>query len=246
MNITLHNKTAIVTGAATGIGRAIAIMLAGAGARVIVNHLHRAGEAENVVQEIIAAGGHAIAFEADVTSASQIRQMVASCDSVDILVNNAGVIAEKPFLEITEAEWDHVINSDLKSVFLCSQAVLAGMAKQGNGIIVNISSDLGYLGREHYASYCAAKAGVIGLTRSLAREFAPAIRINAVAPGPVETAMLSTAAMSAEWIEKEKDIPYQRFAEPAEIAATVLFLVSDYARFYCGQVLGPNGGSVMP
>ncbi|MDR3392839.1 MAG: 3-oxoacyl-ACP reductase FabG [Sulfuriferula sp.] len=246
MNITLHNKTAIVTGAATGIGRAIAIMLAEAGARVIVNHLHRADEAANVVQEIITAGGRAIAFEADVTSASQIRQMVASCDSVDILVNNAGVIAEKPFLDITEAEWDHVINSDLKSVFLCSQAVLAGMAKQGNGIIVNISSDLGYLGREHYASYCAAKAGVIGLTRSLAREFAPAIRVNAVAPGPVETAMLSTAAMSAEWIEKEKDIPYQRFAEPAEIAATVLFLVSDYARFYCGQVLGPNGGSVMP
>lgn len=246
MNISLHNKTAIVTGAATGIGRAVAIMLARAGATVIVNHFNRAGEAEQVVQTITAQGGHARAIDADVTNAHQVRLMVEICERIDILVNNAGVITETPFLDISEAEWDHVLNSDLKSVFLCSQAVLAGMAEQGAGIIVNISSDLAYLGREQYASYCAAKAGVIGLTRSLAREFAPAIRVNAVAPGPVNTAMLSTESMSEEWIEKEKDIPYQRFAEPDEIAATVLFLVSDYARFYCGQVLGPNGGSIMP
>lgn len=246
MNISLHNKTAIVTGAATGIGRAIAFMLGQAGAFVIVNHLNRAKEAEQVVQSIIAQGGNAIAIEADVTNAHQVRQMMTSHEQIDILVNNAGVIAETPFLNIAEAEWDHVLNSDLKSVFLCSQAVLPGMAKRGDGIIVNISSDLAYLGREHYASYCAAKAGVIGLTRSLAREFAPAIRVNAVAPGPVNTAMVSIETMSPEWIEKEKDIPYRRFAEPEEIAATVLFLVSDYAKFYCGQVLGPNGGSVMP
>lgn len=246
MKISLNNKTAIVTGAATGIGRAIALMLGQAGAFVIVNHLHRPDEAAQVVQAINASGGQAVAIEADVTNAQQVHRMVRGCSQIDILVNNAGVIAEKPFLDITEAEWDHMLDSDLKSVFLCSQAVLGRMAKQGAGIIVNISSDLGYLGREHYASYCAAKAGVIGLTRSLAREFAPAIRINAVAPGPVNTAMLSTASMSAEWIAKEKDIPYRRFAEPDEIAATVLFLASDYARFYCGQVLGPNGGSVMP
>lgn len=246
MNISLHNKTAIVTGAATGIGRAVAIMLARAGATVIVNHFNRAGEAEQVVQTITAQGGQALAIDADVTNAHQVRLMVESCERIDILVNNAGVITETPFLDISEAEWDHVLNSDLKSVFLCSQAVLAGMAEQGAGIIVNISSDLAYLGREQYAPYCAAKAGVIGLTRSLAREFAPAIRVNAVAPGPVNTAMLSTESMSKEWIEKEKDIPYQRFAEPDEIAATVLFLVSDYAGFYCGQVLGPNGGSIMP
>lgn len=246
MNISLDNKTALVTGAATGIGRAIAIMLAKAGATVIVNHLNRASEAAQVVEAIIAMGGRASAFEADVTDARQVRSMVENCERVDILVNNAGVIKETAFLDITEAEWDHVLNSDLKSVFICSQAVLHGMTKQGSGIIVNISSDLAYLGREHYAAYCTAKAGVIGLTRSLAREFAPSIRVNAVAPGPVETAMLSTESMSAEWIEKEKNIPYHRFAEPDEIAATVLFLVSDYSRFYCGQVLGPNGGSVMP
>lgn len=246
MNISLQDKTAIVTGAATGIGRAVAIMLARAGASVIVNHLNRAGEAEQVVQTIIAQGGQARAFDADVTQAHRVRLMVESFERIDILVNNAGVITETPFLDISEAEWDHVLNSDLKSVFLCSQAVLAGMEKQGSGIIVNISSDLAYLGREQYASYCAAKAGVIGLTRSLAREFAPAIRVNAVAPGPVDTAMVSAEFMSEEWIDKEKDIPCQRFAEPDEIAATVLFLVSDYARFYCGQVLGPNGGSIMP
>ena len=246
MDISLHNKTAIVTGAATGIGRAVAIMLAQAGASVIVNHLNRPDKAEQVVQTITAQGGQARAFDADVTNADQVRLMVESCERVDILVNNAGVITETPFLEISEAEWDHVLNSDLKSVFLCSQAVLPGMQQQCSGIIVNISSDLAYLRREQYASYCAAKAGVIGLTRSLAREFAPAIRVNAVAPGPVNTAMVSTETMSEEWIEKEKDIPYRRFAEPEEIAATVLFLVSDNSRFYCGQVLGPNGGSIMP
>ena len=246
MNISLHNKTALVTGAASGIGRAVAIMLAQSGASVIVNHLNRASEADEVVHAITAQGGKAQAIEADVTNAAQVRKMVKSCGRIDILVNNAGVIKETAFLKIAEAEWDHVLNSDLKSVFLCSQAVLSGMVLQGEGAIVNISSDLAYLGRADFASYCAAKAGVIGLTRSLAREFAPAIRINAVAPGPVETAMLSTASMSAEWIEKEKDIPCRRFAEPEEIAASVLFLVSDHARFYCGQVLGPNGGSVMP
>jgi 3-oxoacyl-[acyl-carrier protein] reductase len=246
MNISLQNKTAIVTGAASGIGRAVAIKLAQAGATVIVNHLNRAGEAEQVVRTITAQGGQARTYNADVTNADQVRLMVQSCERIDILVNNAGVIAETPFLDISEAEWDHVLNSDLKSVFLCCQAVLAGMKKQGSGIIVNISSDLAYLGREQYASYCAAKAGVIGLTRSLAREFAPDIRVNAIAPGPVNTAMVSTETMSEEWIEKEKDIPFHRFAEPDEIAATVLFLVSDYARFYCGQVLGPNGGSIMP
>lgn len=245
MKILLHNKTAIVTGAATGIGRAVAIMLGQTGAQVIVNHLNRTREADQVVQTIVAAGGQAVAYEADVTNAHQVRQMVEACGSIDILVNNAGVILEKPFLDMTEADWDRVINTDLKSVFLCSQAVLSGMATRDAGIIVNISSDLGYLGREHYTAYCAAKAGVIGLTRSLAREFAPNIRVNAVAPGPVNTAMLSADSMSAEWIVKEKNIPYQRFAEPDEIAATVLFLVSDYARFYCGQILGPNGGSVM-
>lgn len=246
MKISLDGKTALVTGAASGIGRAIAIALAQAGATLIVNHFQRAAEAEQVAAEILASGGRAIVAEADVTDAIQVQRMVGACGGIGILVNNAGVILEKPFLDITEAEWDHVLNTDMKSVFQCCRAVLPGMLARGSGVIVNIASDLGYLGRSQYASYCAAKAGVIGLTRSLAREFAPAIRVNAVAPGPVNTAMLSLENMTQEWIEKEKDIPCRRFAEPDEIAASVLFLASDFARFYCGQVLGPNGGSVMP
>jgi 3-oxoacyl-[acyl-carrier protein] reductase len=136
--------------------------------------------------------------------------------------------------------------TDLKSVFLMSQAFLPGMVARQQGVIINIASDLGLLGRAMYAPYCAAKAGVIGLTKSLAREFAPHIRVNAIAPGPVNTAMVSLQSMSAESIAKELEIPQARFAEPEEIANTALFLASDMALFYCGQVLGPNGGSVMP
>jgi 3-oxoacyl-[acyl-carrier protein] reductase len=140
-----------------------------------------------------------------------------------------------------------MLATDLKSVFLMARAVLPGMVARGGGVIVNLASDLGILGRERYAPYCAAKAGVIGLTRSLAREFAPhGIRVNAIAPGPVNTAMVSLEHMSAEWVEKELAIPQHRLGAPEEIAATALFLASDLSRFYCGQVLGPNGGSVMP
>lgn len=152
MKISLDGKTALVTGAASGIGRAIAIVLAQAGATLIVNYIQRAAEAEQVVAEILASGGRAIVAEADVTDAIQVQRMVKACGSIDILVNNAGVILEKPFLDITEAEWDHVLNTDLKSVFQCCRAVLPGMLARGSGVIVNIASDLGYLGRSQYAS----------------------------------------------------------------------------------------------
>jgi len=245
--MSLQGRRALVTGAATGIGRATALMLAQAGARVVVNHLRQAEAAQAVVQAIEAAGGLATAIEADVSLASDVERLVAQAGEVHILVNNAGIIQEKPFLDTTETDWDRMLGVDLKSVFLTSRAVLPGMVARGGGVIVNLASDLGILGRENYAPYCAAKAGVIGLTRSLAREFAPqGIRVNAIAPGPVNTAMVSLDNMSAEWIEKELAIPQHRVADPEEIAATALFLASDLSRFYCGQVLGPNGGSVMP
>lgn len=247
MNLSLQGQTALVTGAATGIGRAIALMFAQAGARVIVNHLGQAAEAQAVVQAIAAGGGQAAAIDADVSRADAVQRLVHEAGELHILVNNAGIIQEKPFLETTEADWDRMLAVDLKAVFLTSRAVLPGMVARGNGVIVNLASDLGILGRELYAPYCAAKAGVIGLTRSLAREFAPqGIRVNAIAPGPVNTAMVSLENMSPEWMEKELAIPQHRVAEPQEIAATALFLASDLSRFYCGQVLGPNGGSVMP
>jgi 3-oxoacyl-[acyl-carrier protein] reductase len=249
--ISLQGQTALVTGAATGIGRATALLLAQAGARVVVNHLHQSQAAQALVDEITAAGGQALALSADVSQAAEVERLVREANDaagpIHILVNNAGILQEKPFLDTSEDDWDRMLGTDLKSVFLMCRAVLPGMVARGSGVVVNIASDLGILGRERYAPYCAAKAGVIGLTRSLAREFAPQhIRVNAIAPGPVATAMVSLEHMSPEWVEKELAIPQHRLADPAEIAASVLFLASDLSRFYCGQVLGPNGGSVMP
>lgn len=247
VGVSLQGRVALVTGAATGIGRASALRLAQAGAWVWVNHLGQFQEAAALVREIEACGGQARAVEADVSDAAAVQRMAAAVGAVDVLVNNAGILQEQPFLETTEADWDRVLGVDLKAVFLVCRAFIPGMLARGQGSIVNIASDLGLLGRERYAAYCAAKAGVIGLSKSLAREFAPQnLRVNAIAPGPVATAMVSLEHMSAEWVEKELAIPQHRLADPAEIADSVLFLASDLSRFYTGQVLGPNGGSVMP
>lgn len=251
VQLSLAGQTALVTGAATGIGRAIALKFAQAGARVVVNHLDQPQEAATLVQTIKHAGGQAVAISADVSDGEAVQRLLTEAlhtvGDIHILVNNAGIIQEKPFLDTSEADWDRMLDTDLKSVFLMARAVLPGMVARGGGVVINVASDLGILGRENYAPYCTAKAGVIGLSKSLAREFAPhGIRVNAIAPGPVNTAMVSLESMSAEWMAKELAIPQHRVAEPEEIAATALFLASDLSRFYCGQVLGPNGGSVMP
>jgi 3-oxoacyl-[acyl-carrier protein] reductase len=248
--LSLAGQTALVTGAATGIGRATALLFAQAGARVVVNHWNQPTEAAAVVHTIKSAGGQAMAISADVSDPADVKRLVHEAlhtvGPIHVLVNNAGILQEKPFLDTTDEDWQRMIATDLGSVFLMCRAVLPGMLAQGNGVIVNIASDLGITGRAQFAPYCTAKAGVIGLTKSLAQEFAPAIRINAIAPGAVATAMVSLEQMSPEWMEKELDIPLNRLGEPEEIASTALFLASDLSRFYCGQVLGPNGGSVMP
>jgi 3-oxoacyl-[acyl-carrier protein] reductase len=246
----LAGRVALVTGASSGIGRATSLAFACAGASVVINHLGQSAQAKELRNTIEGFGSRVWAFEADVSVATEVARLLdevsRACGPVDILVNNAGIIQEKPFLETSETDWDRMLATDLKSVFLMSRAFLPGMVARQQGVIINIASDLGLLGRAMYAPYCAAKAGVIGLTKSLAREFAPHIRVNAIAPGPVNTAMVSLQSMSPESIAKELEIPQARFAEPEEIANTALFLASDMARFYCGQVLGPNGGSVMP
>lgn len=245
----LAGRVALVTGAATGIGRAIAIAFAAAGARVAINHLGRADAASEVESAIAASGARCIAVEADVRDTRRVAGMVESVEdrlgAIDILVNNAGVILEKDFLNTSEADWDFVLDSDLKSLYVTCRAVLPGMLARGRGTIVNIASELGHLGRERYVAYCAAKAGVMGLTRALAREFAPRIRVNAIAPGPVDTPMLSLDNMSPQMLERERAIPAGRIGRPEEIASTAVFLASDQASFFYGQVLGPNGGAHM-
>lgn len=244
----LAGQTVLVTGAATGIGRASALYLAAAGARMWVNHLEQHDLAGVLVEQIRQQGGEAEAIEADVASAESVAAMferVTADGPLDGLVNNAGLILEKPFPETGEEDWRRVMSVDLDGVYRCCRHALKGMAEAGRGCIVNVASDLGFIGREDYVAYCTAKAGVIGLTRSLAREFGPTIRVNGVAPGPIETAMVSVEHMSEEWIARELAIPAARLGQPEEVAAAVGFLLSSEASFFIGQILGPNGGSWM-
>lgn len=245
----LAKQTALVTGASRGIGRAIARALATAGAQVWINHLPaEQAEAQALVAELHAAGGMAQTVAADVSDAAQVAAMfdqVLADGPLHILVNNAGVVLEKAFVDTDEDDWARLLGIDLGGVYRCSRHALRHMQPRASGCIVNIASELGQIGREHYAAYCAAKAGVIGLTKALAREFAPAIRINAVAPGPVDTPMVSAQYMSAAMIARETAIPAGRLGQPEEIAAAVLFLVSPQASFFHGQTLGANGGAWM-
>ena len=248
MNASIGGQVALVTGATQGIGRAIALALAAAGARVWINHLQQAEAAAQLVAEIEAAGGHATAVQADVADPVQVAAMFAqilAAGPLDILVNNAGIILEKDFVDTDEDDWAQVLDVDLGSVYRCCRQALRHMQPRGSGSIVNIASELGQLGRERYAAYCTAKAGVIGLTKALAREFAPQIRINGVAPGPVDTPMVSLEHMSSEMIAREIAIPAGRLGRPEEIAAAVLFLLSAQASFFHGQILGANGGAWM-
>ena len=249
MHIDLGGHVALVTGATSGIGRAIAAALAGAGAAVAINHLGRTAEAHELATSLSDSGATAMAVEADVSRGEDVARMVqqvrGTLGAIDILVNNAAIVQVKAFLQVTEEDWDRMLNTDLKSVFLCTRAVLPQMLETGRGVVINIASELAFLGRAQYAPYTAAKGGVVALTRSLAREFAPRIRVNAIAPGPVDTEMLRSELAVTGALDRETDIPMGRLGRAEEIAATAVFLASEHGSFYCGEILSPNGGALM-
>lgn len=243
----LKDKVAIITGASRGIGKASAIALASEGAKIVVNYARNSDAAETVVKEITDAGGMAIAVEADVSQADAVDEMIKvtmeKWGRIDVLVNNAGITRDTLMLRMKLEDWQAVINLNLTGVFLCCKAVSKIMLKQRSGTIINISSVAGQMGNPGQANYSAAKAGVIGLTKTLAKEFAPrGVTVNAVAPGFIETDM--TSGLKTD--EILKFIPLGRYGKPEEIAGMIRFLASDAASNYItGQVFNVDGGMVM-
>jgi 3-oxoacyl-[acyl-carrier protein] reductase len=243
-----RSRAVLVTGAGSGIGRAIAERLAEDGARVVVNDL-KGETADEVVAGIRDKGGTAAAAPGDVSDTEAVRQIMAAAreayDAPEILVNNAGFLQQKRFVDLTHEDFDRMIAVHLRGTFLCTRAVVPEMLSRGRGIVVNVASQLGQIGGIELCHYSAAKAGIIGLTKSLAREVsAQGVRVNAVAPGPINTELV--LGLSDEWRDaKAAELPLGRFGEPSEVAETVAFLVSDGATLYVGQTLGPNSGDVM-
>ena len=243
-----RSRVALVTGAGSGIGRAIAEKLAKDGEQVAVNDLN-SETADEVVIRIKESGGRAAAAPGDVSDAEAVEQIMAAVreayGSPEILVNNAGFLQQKRFVDLAVEDFDRMIAVHLRGTFLCTRAVLPEMLSRGSGIVVNVASQLGQIGGIELCHYSAAKAGIIGLTKSLAREVsAQGVRVNAVAPGPINTELI--LGLSEEWQRaKAAELPLGRFGEPAEVAETVAFLVSDGATLYVGQTLGPNSGDVM-
>lgn len=244
----LADHVAIVTGAASGIGKAIAERLSAAGAAVLIADLH-ADRAEAVAATLRAAGGRAEAVGADVSDAEAVDRIFAAgreaFGDCTLLVNNAGHVHQSPFAALAVADWDRMIAVHLRGTFLCCRAALPAMLAAGDGVIVNIASQLGQIGGVDLVHYSAAKAGIIGLTKALAREVsARGVRVNAVAPGPIETELVR--ALSEEWrAAKKAQLPLGRFGAPEDVAETVAFLASPAAGIYVGQTLGPNSGDVM-
>lgn len=245
----LDGKIALVTGASRGIGRAVAIALAKEGAAVAINYAGNAKAAEEVKEIIEQMGGKAITIQADISdekaAADMVAKTIAELGGLDILVNNAGITRDNLFIRMKADEWNAVINTNLTGLFNCSQPAAKYMMKKRTGRIINMSSVSGIMGNMGQVNYSAAKAGVIGFTKSLARETAArGITVNAVAPGFIATDM--TAAMPEKAQEKVLTmIPMGKMGQPEDIANAVLFLASEKASYITGQVISVNGGMVM-
>ncbi|NMH71218.1 3-oxoacyl-[acyl-carrier-protein] reductase [Bacillus sp. RO3] len=245
----LEGKVALVTGASRGIGREIALELAREGCNVVVNYSGSEAKANEVVDEIKGLGRNAIAVQCNVSESESVQAMVKETigqfGAVDILVNNAGITKDNLLMRMKETEWDDVININLKGVFLCTKAVTRQMMKQRNGRIINISSIVGVSGNPGQANYVAAKSGVIGLTKTTAKELAPrGITVNAIAPGFISTDMTDQLPEDVR-NEMLKQIPLSRFGDPKDIAKAVTFVASDSAAYMTGQTLHIDGGMVM-
>jgi 3-oxoacyl-[acyl-carrier protein] reductase len=245
----LNGKTAVVTGGSRGIGRAIALALASKGANVVVNYTSNREAAEAVVAEINGLGVSGMAVKADVSNSEEVENLVNevlnSYGSIDILVNNAGITRDNLIIRMTEKEFDDVINTNLKGAFICTKAASKVMIKQKSGKIINVSSVVGIIGNAGQSNYAAAKAGLIGFTKSMARELAKrGINVNAVAPGFIETDMTSKLSDKVKE-EFAQSIPLNRTGKPEDIAKAVLFLASEYSDYITGQVINIDGGMVM-
>lgn len=247
----LSDRVVLVTGGGRGIGRSVAIAAAQAGADVAIGRHRQPDNVDETVEAIRSMGRDVDVFVADVSEAAQVRDLVERAHHrfgrIDGLVNNAGIMPSTPFLDISDDEWDLVMRTDLYSMFWASKAVIPLMLAGGGGSIVNIASRLGQIGWADVAHYASAKAGVIALAKSISRAYGQqGIRANTVAPGVTNTAMGRSVMAGDVGRKRMAELPLGRFGEPEEVAAAVVFLLSDASSLFLGQTLGPNSGGLMP